>query len=89
MSELRRASPADATLRNLLSALHAKLELSDRIPLYEYEAASDGHDACAAAFRELAQAERQSLVHLLACLTRHLSERPLTAPARAAEEGGR
>src|SRR5215210_6502160 len=79
LSELRRASPADATLRNLLSALRAKLEFSDQIPLYEYEAASEGHEACAAAFRELAPAERQSFVHLLTCLTRQLNESSQTA----------
>jgi hypothetical protein len=87
LSELRRASPADATLRNLISALHFKLEFSDRIPLYEYEAAFEGHDACAAAFRELAQAERQAFVSLLACLTRQLEERPQTAFGRASAEG--
>jgi hypothetical protein len=74
LSELARTHPADRTLQNLLGALSTKLELCSRLPVYEYEAYSDGHDACAVAFHELAETERRSFNNLLTCLRVHLDE---------------
>jgi hypothetical protein len=81
ISDLRGAQPADATLQNLLSVLSAKLELCSRLPIYEYEAGNEGHDACAKAFRQLAEGERRSFNDLLTTLRLHLEEtRPDTPP---------
>jgi hypothetical protein len=74
LSELARTHPADRTLQNLLGALTAKLEMCSRLPVYEYEAASEGHDASAVAFHELAEMERRSFRNLLTCLRVHLDE---------------
>jgi hypothetical protein len=74
ISDLRGAQPADATLQNLLGVLGAKLELCSRLPIFEYEAGNEGHEAAAAAFRRLADVERQSFNELLASLRRHLEE---------------
>ena len=74
LSDLRRAQPADATLQNLLRLLSTKLELCARLPVFEYEAGNDGHARCAAAFRDLADVERQSFNELLVCLRDHLDE---------------
>jgi hypothetical protein len=79
LSDLRRAQPADATLQNLIGLLSAKLELCARLPVFEYEAGSDGHAACAATFRELAELERRSFNSLLICLREHL-DASLSAP---------
>ena len=65
LNDLRRAQPADASLQNLLGILTAKLELCARLPIFEYEAASEGHESCATAFRELADQERRSFDELL------------------------
>jgi hypothetical protein len=89
ISDLRGAQPADTTLQNLLGVLSAKLELCSRLPIFEYEATNEGHEACAATFRQLADAERRSFDDLLVCLRRHLEEtsaRP-DAPARPARPG--
>lgn len=77
LSELRRAHPADATLQNLLTALGAKLEFCTRLPVYEYEAATEGHEDCARAFEVLAHAERAHVNELLKVLRTHL-DRSLT-----------
>jgi hypothetical protein len=83
LSDLRRAQPADTTLQNLLGLLNAKLDLCARLPVFEYEAGSDGHDACAAAFRDLAAVERHSFHELLVCLRAHLNESvTATGPGR-------
>jgi hypothetical protein len=82
LNELRRAHPADATLQNLLTVLGAKLELSARLPIFEYEAASEGHDDCATAFEALGTAERAHVNELLKVLRVHL-DRSL---ARAASD---
>lgn len=74
LSDLRRAQPADATLRNLVDVLAAKLELFGHLPVFEYEADIEGHTSGAAAFRDLAQHERQSFDELLVALRRHLDE---------------
>jgi hypothetical protein len=75
ISDLRRAQPTDATLRNLLGVLSAKLELCASLPVYEWEAGSEGHEDCAAAFRSLAEAERQSCNIVLNRLREHLEHR--------------
>ena len=41
-------SPPTRRCRNLLGVLSAKLELCARLPVYEWEAGSEGHDDCAA-----------------------------------------
>jgi hypothetical protein len=74
LTDMARAHPADRTLQNLLGALSATLELCGRLPVYQYEATTDGHAACATAFAALAVAERESCNALLACLQRHLDE---------------
>ena len=74
LSDLARVHPADRTLQNLLGTLSAKLDMCSRLPVYEYEAASEGHEASAMAFRELAEVERRTFNNLLACLRVHLDE---------------
>lgn len=74
LSDLRSAHAAGATLPNLLSALSAKIDACSRLKVFEYEAGSEGHAQCAAAFRMLAETERQSFHTLLACLREHLDE---------------
>ena len=76
ISDLRRSQPTDATLRNLLGALNAKLEFCARLPVLAYEAEGEGHEDAAAAFRALATVERDSLDDLLASLRRHLDRVP-------------
>jgi hypothetical protein len=72
LSDLTRAHPADRTLQNLLGILNAKLDLCARLPIYEYEAASEGFGAPAATFNELMATERRSFEQVLACLREHL-----------------
>ena len=72
LTELRRAHPADATLQNLLMVLGAKLDLSTRLPVFEYEATSEGHEDCARAFEMLADAERAHVSELLKILRTHV-----------------
>ena len=74
LSDVSRAEPGDASLQNLLTVLVAKLDSCRRLPILEYEAASEGHAACEQAFRELAEVERRSINRLLACLELHLAE---------------
>ena len=78
LSDLSAAHPADRTLENLLRTLIAKLDLCARLPVYEYEADSEGHYASAAAFHQLGADERRSFDDLLRCLRTHLEE--LDAP---------
>jgi hypothetical protein len=84
ISDLRPVRPADITLQNLLGLLQDKLGVCSKLPIYEYEAQNDGHIACAAAFRDLAQSERAALDALLLCLREHLN-----TAADAAESGFR
>jgi hypothetical protein len=65
LTELQLASPADATLRNLLGVLNAKLELCARLPVFAWEAGHDGHHELAASFTRLAEAERTSCALVL------------------------
>ncbi len=80
ISDLRRAQHADATLKNLLGVLSAKLDLCASLPVFEFEADTEGYPECAAAFHDLAEAERRSCTHVLEQL-RAMLER------RAAKEG--
>jgi hypothetical protein len=78
LSDLRRAQPTDATLRNLLGVLNTKLELCASLPVYEWEAGSEGFQECAAAFRRLAEAERRSCTDVIDRLREHLEHRAHT-----------
>lgn len=82
LSELRRAQPGDATLRNLLSVVNSKLDLCASLPVFEWEAGTEGWPERADGFRELAETERRSCSDLLEQLRIHLE-------ARAALEGTR
>jgi hypothetical protein len=75
LTDLRRGQPADATLKNLLGVLSAKLELCASLPVYEWEAVSEGYEACAGAFRELAEVERRSCSEVIDRLREHLVQR--------------
>ncbi len=72
LDELRRANPYDATLQNLLAVATAKLDLSARLPVYEYEADSEGFSDTASFLSALASAERESLQEILGSLRQHL-----------------
>jgi hypothetical protein len=74
LSDVSRAHPGDVTLQNLLGVLVAKLDTCRRLPIFEYEAGSEGYAACAQAFRRLADAERETVNQLLTCLQDHLTE---------------
>jgi hypothetical protein len=76
LSDLTAAHAADRTLENLLRTLTAKLDLCARLPVFEYEADTEGHPASAEAFERLGVAERRSFDELLRCLRRHLEELP-------------
>jgi hypothetical protein len=75
LTDLRRAQPADATLKNLLGVLSAKLELCASLPVYEWEAGSEGFEECASAFRRLAEAERLACSDVIDRLRDHLEQR--------------
>lgn len=83
LNELRRAHPADATLQNLLTVLGSKLDLSARLPVFEYEAASEGHEDCAHAFDVLARAERANVNELLKILRAHVDRSLQRAAAQS------
>jgi hypothetical protein len=72
LAELRRAHPHDATLQNLLAVLSVKLDLSARLPVFEYEADSEGFADTASFLSSLASAERDSLQDVLTSLRHHL-----------------
>ena len=80
LSNLRRRRPADATLDNLLLLLGTKLELCSRLPVCEWEAADEGHEDCANAFHELAEAERRSCADIMDCLRLHLERTTPRSP---------
>jgi hypothetical protein len=75
LADLRRAQPTDATLRNLLAVLTEKLDLCARLPVFEWEAESEGHAGCASAFRSLADAELRTCAEVLDCLREQLNSR--------------
>jgi rubrerythrin len=72
LAELRSAQPCDTTLQNLLSILTAKLDLSSRLPVFEYEADSEGFTEVASYMSALASTERESVQELVRMLRRHL-----------------
>ena len=79
---LRRAQPADMTLKNLLSVLDLKLELCSQLPVCEWEAGNEGHADYATVFKRLAEAERRSCGEVLDCLRAYLEENSGGAPRR-------
>ena len=72
LAELRSAQPCDTTLQNLLSILNAKLDLSARLPVFEYEADSEGFPEAASFMSALASAERESVQDVVRSLRMHL-----------------
>jgi hypothetical protein len=72
LAELRSAQPCDTTLQNLLSILNAKLDLSARLPVFEYEADSEGFPEVASFMSALASAERESVQDVVRSLRMHL-----------------
>jgi hypothetical protein len=72
LAELRSAQPCDTTLQNLLSILNAKLDLSARLPVFEYEADSEGFPEVASFMSALASAERESVQDVIRSLRMHL-----------------
>jgi hypothetical protein len=72
LADLRRSQANDPTLKNLLAVLTAKLELSSRLPVCEWEAAHQDDASCADMFRRLAEDERRSCSYLLDCLHKYL-----------------
>ena len=59
--------------------LSAKLELCASLPVYEWEAGSEGHQTCALAFRHLAEMERRTCNDVLEQLRQHLDHRATAA----------
>jgi hypothetical protein len=72
LAELRSAQPCDTTLQNLLNILTAKLDLSARLPVFEYEADSEGFPEAASFMSALASAERESVQDVIRSLRLHL-----------------
>jgi hypothetical protein len=72
LADLRGPHPHDTTLQNLLAVITAKLDLSARLPVFEYEAESEGFSDIASFMSALASAERESLEDVLASLRHHL-----------------
>jgi hypothetical protein len=75
LSDVSRSEPGDVTLQNLLGVLAGKLDVCRRLPVFAIEAAHEGHQESAQAFRALEQAERSSLDELLVHLEEHLAAR--------------
>jgi hypothetical protein len=84
LSDLRAGQPADATLRNLISLLQTKLELSARLPVLVFEAEEDGDHECARLLRSLVLSEKQQIVALLEGLRTHLDRQLEHLPAASA-----
>jgi hypothetical protein len=72
LADLRSAHPHDATLQNLLAVVSIKLDLSTRLPVFEYEADNEGFPDTASFLSSLASAERDSLQDVLTSLRHHL-----------------
>jgi hypothetical protein len=85
LNDLRATMPGDHTLQNILLVLSAKLELCSKLPIYEYEAASQGHVHCVTAFQRLAEVERRSYDEILKTLRLHLDK--TAASKEAVAEG--
>jgi rubrerythrin len=86
LSDLTAALPADRTLQNLLGLMSSKLELCSRLPIFEYEAANEGHEAIATSFHDMAEDERRSFTELARCLRRYLEETGVGAEPRRTDE---
>ena len=84
LTDLRSAAPADSTFDNLLTLLRAELDLCAQLPLFEYEAVSEGHDECAGELKALAERERTNCARLLSTLRRHLDRMSGEPPPEAA-----
>jgi hypothetical protein len=82
IGELRRMQPGDATLKNLLALLTAKLELCEGLPVWEWEAGNEGHRERAAGFRALAADERRACMDIMEWLREHLERRAATTTER-------
>jgi hypothetical protein len=72
LNELRSALPSDATLQNLIAVLTIKLDLCARLPVFEYEAESEGFTDSASFFGALGSAERTSVNEIRRTLQTHL-----------------
>jgi len=72
LAGLRNAQPCDTTLQNLLTVLNAKLDLSARLPVFEYEADSEGFPEAASYLSALASAEREAVHDIVRTLRLHL-----------------
>jgi len=83
IGDLRRRQPADATLRNLIGVLDAKLDLCATLPVYEWEAGREGHARSAATFHTLVELERRSCNHVIEELRHYLDDFPLGKEDRA------
>jgi len=83
LSKLQRSRAADATLKNLLATLSSQIQTCSNLAVFAYEAETEGHQALAGAFRDLAQVEQASFTTLLDCLRRHLNELPQNPPTAA------
>jgi hypothetical protein len=75
VTDLSKAQPADATLKNLLGALDAKLDFCARLAVFEWEADREGWSECANAFHRLAESERRTCSEVIECLREHLERR--------------
>jgi hypothetical protein len=82
LTELRSALPYDATLQNLVALLTIKLDLCARLPIFEYEAESEGFTDSASFFGALASAERSSIADLRRALQSHLNVTNSGLPAQ-------
>jgi hypothetical protein len=69
---LRRAQPADATMKNLLELLTIKLELCERLPVWEWEAGDEGNETSAATFHAVLETERRTCDEVLSSLHEHI-----------------
>jgi rubrerythrin len=67
------------TLRNLVSVLRSKLELTALYGVYEHDAAAEGHEECSSAFRRLAADEREHIARLMDLLSNHAYGNPALA----------
>jgi hypothetical protein len=74
LSRLREEQTADLSLRNLMQALTLTYELRARYRVFEYEAAQEGAEACAALFAALSEAEGEQVRTLLHGLRERLAE---------------
>jgi hypothetical protein len=75
LTDLSKGQPADATLKNLLGALDAKLDLCARLAVFEWEADREGWTECASAFHRLAEIERRTCSEVIEYLREHLERR--------------